>query len=567
MARGRSIRDLFVRIGFDADDAPLQRIDRGVTRLKGNLRTLRNVLIGTTGVIAGFGLALREAAKFEQTEIAFEVLLRSGEKSKKLLDDLLETARTTPFLIPQILKAGQQLIALGTPMENVVSELRMLGNVAAGTNTELFLIVDAFSKARATGFLMGEVFRQFRRQGVPITEELEKITGKSGVSLRKMGAAGEISFKLLQQAFKNMTGPSGRFFKLMERQSKTTLGLLSNIKDSFIIMAIRIGQALLPQVKKLEKMFFNFLELNKKLIIQRGRKIFTEIGKGLLFAFKVAKDFGSTLLDLTQIFGGLENTIKLATIALFAMFSVSLLTGIGEIVLGIGKIALGITAIGNAAALAQVKAFALPILMGLAVATLIALLDDLATYFTGGTSLTGIILNTFAKKFPTAIKKTNDALRELRSDFIELPKILAKNAIRATKIMEDLKKALTGEGTEKEIEKSKTFMNNILRTIKSLSGRAAGYLSKGATEIIGRRFLQPELFTERQIIPLGREGGALGRFIERPPTVIGQTIHLDLTLHGVDLSESDKIKDVVVDAVKTGMLAPAIPNLQGAVSR
>lgn len=417
MARGRSIRDLFVRIGFDADDAPLRRIDRGVDSLKGNLRALRNVLIGTTGVIAGFGFALREAARFEQTQIAFEVLLGSAEKANLLLKDLFETARTTPFLIPQILKAGQQLLALGTPMGNIVDELRMLGNVASGTNTELFLIVDAFSKARATGFLMGEVFRQFRRQGVPITAELEKITGKSGQALRKMGAAGEISFALLQQAFRNMTGEGGKFFNLMERQSKTTLGILSNIKDSIIIMAIEIGQGLLPQVKKLEKIVFDFLETNKKLIAQKGKKLFTEIGKGIMFAFKVAKDFGSTLLSLTEIFGGLENTIKLATVAMVAMFSISMLSGIGNIFIGLVRIAAAFTAIGNAAVIAQLKAFAFPLLVGVGIAALGLIIDDIYGFLQGKKTMIDLILGDDPKRIRKARRDLNDFINTIKSFF------------------------------------------------------------------------------------------------------------------------------------------------------
>lgn len=475
MARGRSIRDLFVRIGFDADDAPLRRIDRGVTSLKSNLRTLRNVLIGTTGVVAGFGFALREAARFEQTQIAFEVLLGSAERANSLLKDLFETARTTPFLIPQILKAGQQLIALGTPMENVVDELKMLGNVASGTNTELFLIVDAFSKARATGFLMGEVFRQFRRQGVPITAELEKITGKAGQSLRKMGAAGEISFELLQQAFKNMTSEGGRFFNLMERQSKTTLGILSNIKDSIIITAIRIGEGLLPQVKKLEKVFFDFLETNKKIIQLKGRKLFVDIGRGIIFAFKVAKDFVSTLIDMTDIVGGLENAIKLATAAMVIMFSISMLTGIGNIAIGLFTIAKAFTTIGNAAAIAQIKAFAFPLLVGVALVALGLIIQDVINFFDpkGKDSLTALIIDAFENKYPKAFRK---AKRDLE-DFIKTMKLFAKTATEglltpvnlAKKVPEFLAKKAPGPGGRTNLETLTDFFKVSFDAIRNFS--------------------------------------------------------------------------------------------------
>ena len=251
-----TIRDLFVEIGLKVDDQALKRFDRGVRTLESNLGILRKALFGVAGAITGVGFVLFQAAKFEQTRIAFEVLIGSAEKADKVLADLLETARTTPFLIPEILQTAQQLIALGTPVEGLIKEIRMLGNTAAGANKPLFLIADAFSKARATGFLMGEVFRQFRRQGIPITEELEKITGKTGVELRKMGAATEITFDLLVKAFEAMTGPTGRFFKLMARQALTFLGIWNNIKDSILIASIAIGEGLLPQGKKFLNQIF-----------------------------------------------------------------------------------------------------------------------------------------------------------------------------------------------------------------------------------------------------------------------------------------------------------------------
>ncbi len=533
MARGRSIRDLFVRIGFDADDAPLRKIDRGVNSLKGNLRTLRNVLLGTTGVLAGFGLALREAARFEQIEIAFEVLLGSAERANILLKDLLETARTTPFLIPEILKAGQQLVALGTPMENVVDELRMLGNVASGTNTELFLIVDAFSKARATGFLMGEVFRQFRRQGVPITSELEKITGKTGQALRKMGAAGEITFPLLLQAFKNMTGEGGKFFNLMERQSKTTLGILSNIKDSIIIAAIRIGEGLLPQVKKLEKVVFDFLEINKKIIAQKGKKLFMDIGRGIAFAVKVGRDLASTLLDLTQIFGGLENTIKLTTIALLAMFSISVLSGIGNLTIGVLSLATAFATVGNAAAIAQLKAFAFPVLVGTALVALGLIIEDIVGFFKGKDSLTGLIVSAFEENIPKAVRTAN---RDLQ-DFINTMKTFFDTA---TSGFRDIFSFFAKPGGFKDFTK----------TIKSFFGTAfSGFGTVG-------RFLTTPVNLPFGLSPATSPAttqGATSTTINRGSSVVTG----DIIVNAPPGADAGEIGDTVKRVLKEEILAPA----------
>lgn len=456
-----TIRDLFVEIGLKVDDKPLRQFDKGITTLRSNLRILRNVLLGTAGAITGIGFALRQAGQFEQTQIAFEVLLGSFEKAKGLLDDLLETARTTPFLIPQVLQASQQLIALGTPMNEVVRTLRMLGDVASGTNTELFLIVDAFSKARASGFLFGEVFRQFRRQGVPITEELEKITGKTGKELRKMGAAGEITFDLLQQAFVNMTGQGGKFFRLMERQAKTFLGLWSNIKDSLLIASIAIGEGILPQAKKLEKQFFDFLDVNRKIIALKGAKFLKEIGEGILFVLKIIKDMAIGIKTLADAFGGLGNVIKWVSILLLTMFGISTLSAIGNIALAVGTLAKTFLFMGNTAAIATLKATALPLAMGVAVVVLLLLLEDLAAFFTGRESLTALIIKAFEEDYPNAFKKTEEAIDRI-IDGLNTLKLIAKDIIEFRFKLAFQKIEVTAETA---FEKLKEGAVNVLRSI------------------------------------------------------------------------------------------------------
>ena len=46
---------------------------------------------------------------------------------------------------------------------------------------------------------------------------------------------GKVGFADVEQAFKNMSSEGGRFFNLMERQSTTLSGTVSNLKDSWNI--------------------------------------------------------------------------------------------------------------------------------------------------------------------------------------------------------------------------------------------------------------------------------------------------------------------------------------------
>lgn len=422
MARGRSIRDLFVRIGIDADDTPLRDIDRGVDRLKSNFRALRNVALFALGSGGLGGFLLKLGGEFEQTEVAFETMLGSAEKAKTVLNDLFQFAAKTPFEIRGVLSAARQLLAFGIAPEKLIENLTVLGNVAAGTvgpgqslQENFAGIARNFGQVRTQMRLLGRDANDFANRGIPIFEEVAKIMGVSTENIRQLGADGSISFDIVEQAFVNMSSEGGRFFNLMEKQSRTFLGIWSNIKDIIVLTAKDLGKTLLPQAKAVQLQFLKFLEVNKQIIQQRGKKIFTEIGKGMLFALKIAKSFLSTLVDLTGIVGGLENAIKLATAALFIMFSVSMLSGIGSIAIGLIKVAGAFTAIGNAAAIAQIKAFAFPLLVGTALLALGLIIDDITAAFKGQRN---VILETFEEKFPKAFK---EAKRDLE-DFMDTMK-------------------------------------------------------------------------------------------------------------------------------------------------
>ena len=58
-----------------------------------------------------------------------------------------------------------------------------------------------------------------------------------------------MGFDLVEEAFKSMTSEGGKFFDLMDAQSKTFLGQVSNIQDSFIKIGRVMGEIFLPAAK------------------------------------------------------------------------------------------------------------------------------------------------------------------------------------------------------------------------------------------------------------------------------------------------------------------------------
>jgi tape measure domain-containing protein len=425
-----TIRDLFVEIGLKVDDEPLKQFDRGIQRLESNLRTLRRgLLLVSAAGIAGFGFLIKKGGTLEQVEIGFETMLGSAEKAQETLAELFEFAKKTPFEIEGILGTSSQLLGMGFAAEDLIGILNDLGNIAAGLpNTSLERLALNLGQVRSQGKLTGRELRDFAVSGVPLLEELAKILDKTTAEVQALISQGKINFDLTRQAFANLAGEGGRFFNLMQRQSRTVFGIFSNILDVITLLAQDIGKDLSPIVKRLENQFLNFLETNKQIIKLRLRNLIKELIGGLKALWQIMRDIGKTLSVVVEALGGLENAIQLVAIALAFLFGISTLSAIGNIVIAIGTVTKALLFMGNTAAIATLKATALPLAIGVAVIALILLLEDVISFFTGKKSLTALVVKAFEEEYPNAFKKTVEGLEEIR-DGLEFIKNIAKDII------------------------------------------------------------------------------------------------------------------------------------------
>lgn len=70
--------------------------------------------------------------QFQQLEIAFTTMLKSGTQAKGLMDRLIDTAAKTPFDLSGIASSAKQMLAYGSTVDNVVDELAK--NITASTS-------------------------------------------------------------------------------------------------------------------------------------------------------------------------------------------------------------------------------------------------------------------------------------------------------------------------------------------------------------------------------------------------------------------------------------------------
>jgi len=171
-------------------------------------------------------------------------MLQGNEGATKALEDQLITlAKTTPFELTEVQTATKQLMAYGFKAGDVVETIRTLGDVSSGIGAPLGDIAYLYGTLKTSGRVTLMDLRQFAGRGVPIYEVLAKRLNTTTAAINGLASAGKIGFRDIEGAFKDMTSAGGQFFNLMDAQSKTVGGQLSNMADGWEQLKVKIGQS------------------------------------------------------------------------------------------------------------------------------------------------------------------------------------------------------------------------------------------------------------------------------------------------------------------------------------
>lgn len=180
--------------------------------------------------------------EYQQLEVAFNTMLGSKAKADALMDQVVTTAAKTPFDLQGVASGAKQLLAYGVASEDVTNRLVQLGNIAAGLSIPLNDIVYLYGTTMVQGRLYAQDVHQFMGRGIPLVKELAKELGKTENEINAMVSAGKIGFPEVQKVLDNLTSSGGMFNNLMEEQSKTIGGKISNLEDAISVMFNNIGK-------------------------------------------------------------------------------------------------------------------------------------------------------------------------------------------------------------------------------------------------------------------------------------------------------------------------------------
>lgn len=207
---------------------------------------LGSVFTGMAGGILNMGIAsIQAAAQMRQYEIAFQTMLKSAEAGTQMLRDLQQFAAETPFDVPGVVSAGQQLMAFGFKAEEIIPMLTNLGDAASGLGlgTEgVSRLAYALGQMQTSGKLNAQDMMQLTSAGISAWDMLAQAAGKTVAEMKDLCSKGAIDSKAAVQTI--VAGMNDQFGGMMAKTSDEVAGLLANIEETAGNTSAAVGKYL-----------------------------------------------------------------------------------------------------------------------------------------------------------------------------------------------------------------------------------------------------------------------------------------------------------------------------------
>lgn len=258
----------------------------------GALKT--GVMAAAAGLVAAIGGIVKGVAsnaEFERFETQFGVILGSTEKAKQRLEELAQFGASTPFELPELVKADKVLTAFGLHSEETAKRfgvsgeqiLTTIGDVAAGTGVSFEELSVTFGKF-ASG-ATGEAISRFQELGIATREEMASWGLEFSKSGQLLTPARE-AFTVLEAHVRD------KFGGMMAAQSGTFEGMLSNLQDWAGATLRTVSQPIFEPLKGALK---SLLETLNSPAVQQGIQ---NIAGGIAKLIQNAITGGKVLLEL-----------------------------------------------------------------------------------------------------------------------------------------------------------------------------------------------------------------------------------------------------------------------------
>lgn len=213
-------------------------VNKTETRLSGGFEKIGMMAkAGFLAIVWGAVEAGKElftlTGKLESIEKSFVTLTGSAEKAKKLMDDIADFAKKTPFDRLGLSENAQQLMGYGFQAEQILPILQATGNAVSalgGGKEKLDGVLLALGQIYTKGKVSAEEMLQLAERGIPAWDILAKGMNKSVAEAQELVSKGGVQAgEALEIIF---AGFQERFNGQLEEQSQTLQGKWSNMLDN-----------------------------------------------------------------------------------------------------------------------------------------------------------------------------------------------------------------------------------------------------------------------------------------------------------------------------------------------
>lgn len=296
----------------------------------------KKLTIGLTVPITGLiASGIKYNSTVEGLATSFEVMTGSAKESTKIIKQIKDIASKTPFEFTGLADTVQLLMNYGMTADEAISRMQMLGDISQGSAEKMNRIGMAYGQMSSAGKVSLEDVKQMIEAGFNPLNEISKTTGESMSSLYDRISKGTISVDEITASMQRSTAEGGKYFGSMDKQSETTAGKWSTLKDGFAEATGTLTTSLIPAIQGAITKLTEFANWFSNLDEKQKATILTILG------------LVAALGPLTMILGsviGLVSALSLASITL-GIGMLPLVLIIGGIILIIGGL---IFAIGYA---------------------------------------------------------------------------------------------------------------------------------------------------------------------------------------------------------------------------
>ena len=262
---------------------------------------------GSAGV-AGGGFLLKLAADAEKTQIVFKNLIGSAGQARTLLKDLNEFADSTPFQNEDIQQSAKILLASGTAVKDINSEMKLLATLAAKADSEVNFLASKLLDIRGKGKIEGTDLKEFGRLGIDLRGALGQVTRLDQSDLQKRISSplgkGAITPEEVDKALRLV---ADQLPGIIDEMSMSTAGLTSTLTGQVRALGKELGKMLNESlgIKQFLADMISFTKENREVFKSGFKDVIVELvtfTEALKMAAKKIREIFELRQDLRKRF-------------------------------------------------------------------------------------------------------------------------------------------------------------------------------------------------------------------------------------------------------------------------